>query len=102
MCEEMTSKCTRLSDILVSELQERDVIVHKMEAKNRFISALLKVQNLRHNLGQNGSVNGTARSRARTWTSKGREERNSGKVMSLCSLNVTRCTKRMIPNFSEH
>ena len=56
-CEEMTSKFQRLSDELISELQQRDLVVHEMDTKNRFISAMLKVQNLRHNnrTGVNGS-----------------------------------------------
>ena len=35
MCDEMTSKFSRLSDELLTNLQSRDVLAGEMEAKNR-------------------------------------------------------------------
>lgn len=80
MCVEMRTKFQRLSELLISELQQRDQLVHEMDVRNRFISAMLRVQNRRHGLGVNGSTDGLLRGRARTWTTKNREERYSGKV----------------------
>lgn len=80
MCVEMRTKFQRLSELLISELQQRDQLVHEMDVRNRFISAMLRVQNRRHGLGVNGSTDGLLRGRARTWTTKSREERYSGKV----------------------
>ena len=79
MCVEMRTKFQRLSELLISELQQRDQLVHEMDVRNRFISAMLRVQNRRHGLGVNGT-DGLLRGRARTWTTKSREERYSGKV----------------------
>jgi len=81
MCVEMRTKFQRLSELLISELQQRDQLVHEMDVRNRFISAMLRVQNRRHGLGVNGSTDGLLRGRARTWTTKSREERYSGKFL---------------------
>ena len=37
MCDEMTSKFSRLSAELLTGLQARDILAGEMEAKNRFI-----------------------------------------------------------------
>lgn len=91
MRDEMASKFTRLSDTLIIELQQRDVFIQQMAAKNRFVSALLKVQGMKHSMGVSGSVDGARGSRPWTqlaWAGKGKEEKNSGKVcyMEFCSL----------------
>ena len=82
MRDEMSSKFTRLSDTLITDLQQRDVLIQQLDTKNRFVSALLKVQGLRHTMDVSGSIDGT---RGRAWTqltrtTKGKEEKNSGKV----------------------
>ena len=76
MYDEMSGKFKRLSDILITDLQQRDATAHEVNTKNRFIAALLKVQNLRHSQGVNGSMDGL-RSRPRPWTTKGREEKHT-------------------------
>ncbi len=89
MCDEMTTKFQRLSDELISELQQRDVVVSEMDSKNRFISSILKVQNLRHSVrsGVNGSgIDMVLRNRSRPWSTKAREEKQSGKVDIEASL----------------
>lgn len=45
---EMSDKFRHLSEVLVRELQERDQLIHSLNVKNTFISALLKVQALRY------------------------------------------------------
>ncbi len=47
MCEEMRSKFTQLSGTLVDGLEERDCWAGELDAKNRFVAALLKVQALK-------------------------------------------------------
>lgn len=81
MCEEMRAKFQRLSGVLVSELQLRDQQAHKLDVRNRFISAMLHVQNRRHGFGINGSME-SGLLRGRTWSrsARGKEERYSGKV----------------------
>ena len=89
MRDEMASKFTRLSDTLITELQERDILIQQMAAKNRFVSALLKVQGLRHSMDVSGSIDGA---RGRPWSqltraAKGKEEKNSGKVCYTIALH---------------
>lgn len=84
MRDEMASKFTRLSDTLIIELQQRDVFIQQMAAKNRFVSALLKVQGMKHSMGVSGSVDGARGNRPWTqlaWAGKGKEEKNSGKYL---------------------
>ena len=89
MCEEMRAKFQRLSGVLVSELQLRDQQAHKLDVRNRFISAMLHVQNRRHGFAVNGSME-SGLLRGRTWSrsARGKEERNSGKVYRMFQMNV--------------
>ena len=48
MKEEMSEKFQHLSEVLVKELQERDQMIHSLNVKNTFVSALLKVQSIRY------------------------------------------------------
>ena len=80
MCEEMGAKFQRLSGVLISELQLRDQQVHELDVRNRFISAMLHVQNQRHGFGVNGSMDGLLRGRTWTRSTRGKEEKYSGKV----------------------
>ena len=80
MCEEMRAKFQRLSGVLISELQLRDQQVHELDVRNRFISAMLHVQNQRHGFGVNGSMDGLLRGRTWTRSARGKEEKYSGKV----------------------
>lgn len=41
MCDEMTSKFSRLSEELLTSLQQRDVMAGEMEAKNRCVKTTL-------------------------------------------------------------
>ena len=114
MCDEMSSKCTNLSEELVEELQQRDFLVHQMELKNRFISTMLKVQNLRHAAatsvtagsggsngggGGGGGGGGEGGGRGRSWSMrssvrtamKHREEKASGKVCGPMWLYLCVC-----------
>lgn len=80
MCDEMRAKFQRLSGVLISELQLRDQQVHELDVRNRFISAMLHVQNQRHGFGVNGSMDGLLRGRTWTRSARGKEEKYSGKV----------------------
>lgn len=44
MHEEMTAKFTRLSEELIKELQERDILVRDQEVRNQFVASLMKVE----------------------------------------------------------
>ena len=44
----MSDKFQHLSEVLVRQLQERDQLIHSLNVKNTFVSALLKVQSLRY------------------------------------------------------
>lgn len=48
MRDEMNSKIHRVSSDMVTALQRRDVILVEVDAKNRFIAALLKVKDRKH------------------------------------------------------
>jgi hypothetical protein len=48
MKAEMSEKFQHLSEVLVRELQERDQLIHSLNVKNNFVSALLKVQSKRY------------------------------------------------------
>ena len=44
MCKEMTAKFSRLSEDLIRELQERDVLIRDQEVRNQFVASLMKVE----------------------------------------------------------
>ena len=48
MSQEMERKFTRMSELLVVDLQLRDTLVTELDIKNKFISAMLRVQSLKH------------------------------------------------------
>lgn len=52
MRDELVSKVQKLSNELITALQIRDMVVVESDTKNKFIAALLKVQNRRHTLQQ--------------------------------------------------
>lgn len=55
MRDEMSTKVNKQSDILVTLLQQRDVLCRETDVKNKFIAALLKVQDQKHALINNVS-----------------------------------------------
>jgi hypothetical protein len=77
MCDEMTSKFSRLSAELLTSLQARDALAGEMEAKNRFVSALLRVQQLRLSQDVNGGSGEAGRGRQWTWSHKKRDDEPS-------------------------
>ena len=79
MSEEMESKFTRMSRMLVEGLQVRDHLVHELEAKNAFVSAILRVQSLRMT---NVSSEVVKSGRRRAWSLKLPEDKQR-KVTSL-------------------
>ena len=48
MILEMESKFTHMSEVLISDLTHRDKLIFELSVKNKLISALLQVQELRH------------------------------------------------------
>lgn len=40
----MTTKFTRMSEMLIKELQERDILVRDQEVRNQFVASLMKVE----------------------------------------------------------
>lgn len=48
MIREMESKFAHRSEVLINDLTLRDKLVYELSVKNKFISALLQVQALRH------------------------------------------------------
>jgi hypothetical protein len=48
MRDEMASKVAKHSDSLITSLQQRDVLVRETDTKNKFIAALLRVQDRKH------------------------------------------------------
>lgn len=78
MSEEMESKFTRMSRMLVEGLQVRDCLAHELEAKNSFVSAILRVQSLRMSTVSSEVVKG---GRRRAWSLKLPEDKQSRKVI---------------------
>ena len=58
MIREMESKFAHKSEMLINDLTLRDKLVYELSVKNKFISALLQVQALRHS---NSLPNNTSR-----------------------------------------
>lgn len=77
MCQEMERKFARLSESLVIDLQSRDKIVTELTVKNKFISAILKVESLKHSCV---GYENTARARSRSLRSKPVEDRVNRRV----------------------
>lgn len=94
MLSEMESKFGRLSEVLITELQQRDLMASQLDTKNGFIAALLRVQTLKHlsSITTSDNTMKGLRSRSRTWSlsssgkaAKPPEEKSSGKVrVSYC------------------
>ena len=65
MCQEMERKFSRLSESLVVDLQLRDRLVTELTVKNKFVSAMLRVQSLKQsssNSAGGGDFGGRMRS----------------------------------------
>ena len=56
MRDDMASKVNKQSELLVTLLQQRDVLCRETDIKNKFIAALLAVQNQKHALLNNISL----------------------------------------------
>lgn len=83
MCQEMEAKFSRLSELLVVDLQLRDKLVIELTVKNKFISAMLRVQSLKQtcSIVSGGSgVDGGGRVRLKSMRSKLSDERSNEKV----------------------
>jgi hypothetical protein len=78
MCHEMESKFSRLSEELLTNLQLRDVMAGEMEAKNRFVSALLRVQQLLHTQYLNGGSGEAGRGKQWVWSHRKRDDEPAG------------------------
>jgi len=44
MHDEMAEKFSSLSDVLIKELQQRDILVRDLEVRNQFVAMLMKVE----------------------------------------------------------
>ena len=77
MSQEMEKKFNHLSELLVLDLQVRDKLVTELNVKNKFISAILKVESLKHSTG---GLDGTGRARSKSMRSKASDEKVNGKV----------------------
>ncbi len=95
MVQEMDEKFTHLSDLLVSDLEKRDRLITEINIKNKFISAMLRVQSLRHSnsLASGYVLDTIARHKLRTKTS---EDKVNGKVSFFSLKHPT----SMLINFS--
>ena len=84
MHSEMKEKFSKLSEVLIEELQHRDMMASQLDTKNNFIAALLRVQTLKHTSSvATADPVKSLRSRARSLSSSMRqtsEEKSSGKV----------------------
>ncbi len=77
MCQEMERKFTRLSESLVTDLQSRDKLVTELTVKNKLISAILKVESLKHSCV---GLDNTGRTRSKSLRNKPVEDRVNGRV----------------------
>lgn len=82
MTQEMETKFTHLSELLVVILQLRDKLVTELRIKNKFISAMLRVQSLRHStaIASGSGIEFTGRLRSRSLRNKSSDEKEHGKV----------------------
>jgi hypothetical protein len=70
MCEEMERKFSGLSELLVADLQLRDKLVIELNVKNKFISAMLRVQSLKQTYSVGSGVTRGADGGTRTRSKK--------------------------------
>lgn len=83
MCQEMERKFSRLSESLVVDLQLRDRLVTELTVKNKFVSAMLRVQSLKQSSSNSaGGGDFGGRMRSRSLRSKVPDERANGKYLS--------------------
>jgi len=52
MHDEMAEKFSSLSDVLVKELQQRDILVRDLEVRNQFVAMLMKVEGKKKSVSQ--------------------------------------------------
>lgn len=79
MSQEMGEKFNHLSELLVLDLEVRDKLVTQLTVKNKFISAILRVESLKHSSTAT-RLDGIARPRSKSMRLKATDERLNGKV----------------------
>ncbi len=93
MNNEMTSKVTKLSNELVSLLQTRDVLQLETVAKNRFIQAMLRVQESKHamqNTGGPGGIDSSLEEKGISVPTGGDDTRLKRRSRSMSFHNISR------------
>lgn len=78
MIAEMEGKFVSMSDTLVCDLTCRDKFVFGLDVKNKFISALLQVQSLRHSNSQ--SSGSRFEIMGRPWAAKAKQSDEKSNV----------------------
>jgi len=95
MCEEMTTKFSRLSEVLIKELQERDILVRDLEARNQFVASLMKVEGKKKAVSQakaQAATNPTSSSKrlvlkAKSTLRKKADSNSSSDVINQCKVS---------------
>lgn len=85
MIREMENKFSRMSEVLVCDLTCRDKLVIELGIKNKFISALLQVQSLRHSSSQSSGSRFESMGRALAAKSKQSEDKTNIHVRAIVS-----------------
>lgn len=93
MCEEMTAKFCRLSEVLIKELQERDILVRDLEVRNQFVASLMKVEGKKKAVTQakaQAAANPTSSSKRLVLKAKStlrKKSDSSGSVIGQCKVS---------------
>ena len=92
MIAEMEMKFACMSEVLVAELTLRDRAVIGLHVKNKFISALLQVQTLRHSTSVSSGSRLESIGRAWAAKTKSSDEKSRGQVSSLPCVGRSSCS----------
>ena len=101
MIAEMENKFASMSEVLVCDLIDRDKFIFGLNIKNKFISALLQVQVLRHSNSQSGGSRLESVSRAWAVKSRQSEERMNIRVRAVSYLSLMLNYNPIVPLLSD-
>lgn len=93
MYEEMTAKFSRLSEDLIKELQERDILVRDQEVRNQFVASLMKVETKKKAVSQakaQAAANSTSNSKRLVLKAKSTLKKkvdNSSEIITQCKVS---------------
>ena len=90
MHDEMAEKVSSLSDDLIKELQQRDVLVRDLEVRNQFVAMLMKVEGKKKAVSQakaQAAANSSSSGKRLVFKAKNFRRKNSEDITNQCKVS---------------